>query len=72
MEQIFYLGGATGAGILSVAPVDNLTIWAWLLITAGGAIRVLTKQSRSVAKSVPVLSNARRPKRRAAVSSPWR
>jgi hypothetical protein len=76
MERIYHLGGATAAGVLSVAPVDHPMTWAWLLVAAEAAICVLLRQqSQSRTKPVPVLANAlqpnaRRPIRRAPPRSP--
>ena len=73
MERVFYLGGATAASILSVAPADNPMVWAWLLIAAEAAVCVLLrKQSQSKTKPVPVLAKSRRPIRRAEPREPWR
>jgi hypothetical protein len=73
MERIYFMGGAGAAGLLSVASVDNLMIWAWLLIAAEAAVCVLLRQqSQSRTKPVPVLSKARRPIRRAVPQSPRR
>jgi hypothetical protein len=71
MEWTYHLGGAAGAGILSVAPVNDLMtwdlmIWAWLLIAAEVAVwTLLRKEAQKQVKSVPVLSNTRRPRSRA-------
>jgi hypothetical protein len=73
MEQIYHLGATAAAGILSVAPVDHPTIWSWFLLAAAASVCMkLREQSRRQTKSVPVLSKARRPMRRAASHAPWR
>jgi hypothetical protein len=73
MKRICYLGGAAGASVLSVASINDLMIWAWLLIAAEVAIcALLRKEAQRQIKSVSVLSNARRPTRRAAPHASWR
>jgi hypothetical protein len=48
-------------------------VWAWLLIAAELGIRMLLrKEAQKQIKSVPVLSNARRPLRRATPDASWR
>jgi len=62
MERIFYLGGAAGASILAVASVNDLMIWAWLLIAAElGVWMLLRKEAQKQIKSVLVLAWPRRP-----------
>ena len=66
MERIFYLSGAAGASILAIAPVDDLMIWAWLLMAAElGVWMLLRKEAQKQIKSVPVFASPRRPIRRA-------
>ena len=73
MERVFYLGGATAASILAVAPADNPMIWAWLLIAAEAAVCVLLrKQSQGKTKPVPVLAKSRRQDRRSPPHATWR
>ncbi len=73
MERICCIGGAAGASILSVASVNDLMVWAWLLMAAELGIRMLLrKEVQKQIKSVPVLSNARRPLRRATPDASWR
>jgi len=73
MERIFCIGGAAGASILAIAPVNDLMIWAWLLMAAELGVRMLLrKEAQKQIKSVPVLSNARRPLRRATPDASWR
>jgi hypothetical protein len=73
MEQFYHFGETTAAGILSVAPTDQLTIWSWLLIAAAMAVCIrVQKQSQRRLQPIPVLSRTRRPLRRAAPFSPRR
>ena len=73
MERICCIGGAAGASILAVASVDDLMIWAWLLMAAElGVWMLLRKEAQKQIKSVPVLSNPRRPLRRATPDASWR
>ena len=54
MERICCIGGAAGASILSVASVDDLMIWAWLLMAAElGVWMLLRKEAQKQIKSVP-------------------
>ena len=56
MERICCIGGAAGASILAVASVDDLMIWAWLLIAAELAVWMLLREEvQKQIKSVPVL-----------------
>jgi hypothetical protein len=55
MERIIYLGGATVASILVLAPAATPMLWAWLLIAAEAVIWVLFRQQpRHQTKPVPI------------------
>ena len=54
MERIFCIGGAAGASILAVASVDDLMIWAWLLMAAElGVWMLLEKKCRNRSNLFP-------------------
>jgi len=71
MEWICHLGGSAGANIFSVASVDDFIMWAWLLIAAEMAVCTLLRKEARPTNSVPVLSNPRRPIRRATAHASW-
>jgi hypothetical protein len=67
MEWICGLVGAAGANIFSVASVNGLMIWGWLLIAVQVAVCALLRgEVRSPTDAVPVLSKPAPPTRRAA------
>ena len=73
MDRIYFLGGATAAGIVAVAGTDHAMIWAPFLLAMEVAACVLfRKQFQGEVKPVPVLAKARRPIRRAAPGPRWR